>query len=263
MSAPASAKALKRVVIRPAIFDPYRRPIFERRLTTDDSDPFADAAGARLSAASKKQYLFAWRRYLGFLKIADPAALNLLPCQRLTKERVRAFTEHLAETNIPGWVAIQVDALYKAARIILPDCDLGWLKSMKARLHTAAPLQRPTGPVITSLQILQLGLFLMDENHPGERVPIRLARTILYRDGLIIALLAFAPLRRKNLASLQIDRHLIAKGANRYIVIPASETKTRVEIEFAVPALLLPYLDVYLTIFRPNYKINLMPGPLG
>jgi integrase len=216
----------------------------------DESDPFADAAGGRLSGASKKQYHFAWRRYLGFLKISDPAALSLPPPQRLTKEIVRAFTKHLAETNIPRSVAIQVDALYKAARIMLPDQDLDWLKSMKGRLHSAAPLQRPTGPMITSIQLLQLGLSLMDENRPREHARARLAQAILYRDGLIIALLAFAPLRRKNLASLQIGRHLIGEGANRYIVIPASETKTRVEVEFAMPPLLVPYLDVYLTTIR-------------
>ena len=68
----------------------------------------------------------------------------------------------------------------------------------------------------------------------------------------MIALLAFAPFRRKNLAYLEIGRHLIGESNNRYIVIPASETKTRTPIEFAIPALLLPYLDVYLSIVRPR-----------
>lgn len=135
---------------------------------------------------------------------------------------------------------------------MLPDSDLRWLSSIKARLHSAAPLQRPTGPVITSLQILQLGLTLMAENHPVEHAHIRLSQAITYRDGLMIALLALAPLRRKNLASLQIGRHLIGEGANRYIVIPAAEAKTQAAIEFAVPALLLPYLDLYLTVLRPR-----------
>jgi hypothetical protein len=67
-------------------------------------------------------------------------------------------------------ITIQVDALYKAARIMLPDSDLRWLRSIKARLHSAAPLQRPTGPVITSLQILQLGLILMMYMTYGEAV---------------------------------------------------------------------------------------------
>ena len=139
-------------------------------------------------------------------------------------------------------MAIQVEALYTAARIMLPNGDLDWLKSMKARLHAAAPAQGPVGPVITSLQILQVGLSLMDENHPGEQTRIKLVQAINYRDGLIIALLAFVPLRRKNIASLEIGRHLVGEGANQCIVIPTTETKTRVAIEFAVPPLLQPIL---------------------
>jgi integrase/recombinase XerD len=229
---------------------PADRQLWEQ--ATDDSDPFSDAAGARLAVRSKHQYLFAWRRFLGFLQIKERSALALPPAERLTKERVRAFADHLAETNIPRSVAIQFDALYKAARILLPEHDLACLKSIKGRLHSAAPAQHAGGPAITSLQILQVGLSLMDENAQMEGEPVTLTQAILYRDGLMIALLAFAPLRRKNLASLEIGRHLIGDGDERYIVIPASETKTRTPIEFAVPALLLPYLDIYLAILRPR-----------
>lgn len=245
----------------PRLHLPFDRwPLADRQLweqATSDSDPFSEAAGARLATASRKQYLFAWRRFLGFVFLSEPTALGLLPAERLTRERVRAFADHLAKTNIPRSVAIQVDALYKAARIMLPGHDLSWLKSIKARLHSAAPLQRAGGPAITSLQILQVGLSLMDENAPKAQARMTLSRAIAYRDGLMIALLAFAPLRRKNLASLELGRHVIEEGNDRYIIIPASETKTRTPIEFAIPALLLPYLDVYLAVVRPRLLKNL------
>jgi len=131
-------------------------PLADRLLweqATNDSDPFSEAAGARLAVRSKHQYLFAWRRFLGFVLIKDRSALTLPPAERLTKERVRAFAHHLAETNIPRSVAIQVDALYKAARIMLPEQDLSWLKSMKARLHSAAPLQHAAVPMTLEQKI--------------------------------------------------------------------------------------------------------------
>lgn len=224
---------------------------------TDGTAPFGDAAGARLSQASEKKYLYGWRRFLGFIQISAPSALHLPLDQRLTAERIKAFAQHLAETNTPRSVFIQVEALYTAARLMLPERDLDWLKSMKARLQVAAPAQGQTGPVVTSLQILQVGLSLMDDNHPSDHERIRLAQAVYYRDGLIIALLAFLPLRRKNIASLEMGRHLVGEGANRYIVIPATETKTRVGIEFAVPSLLLPYLDVYLNVIRPRLLRNI------
>src|ERR1700694_4155685 len=230
-------------------------PAADRHLweaATNGTDPFSEATGARLAVTSKKQYLFAWRRFLGYLSIEDQSTLGLSASERLTKARIRSFANHLAKTNIPRSVAIQMDALYKAARIMMPELDLSWLKLMKARLHSAAPLKRASGPLVTSVQVLQVGQRLMDDHDPKTEDGLTLAQAIRYRDGLLISLLAFLPLRRKNLAALEIDRHLIGEGNNRFVYIPAAETKTRTPIEFAIPELLLPYLDVYLGIVRPR-----------
>jgi integrase/recombinase XerD len=219
--------------------------------TTGD-DPFSEATGASLAVASKKQYRFAWRRFLGFLSIEDQPALDLPASERLTKARVRSFADYLAKTNIPRSVAIQIDALYKVARVMMPEIDLSWLKLMKARLHSAAPLQRASGPLVTSVQILEVGQRLMDQHDPKTEDRLTLAQAIRYRDGLMISLLAFMPLRRKNLAAIEVDRHLIGDGNSRFVFIPAAETKTRTPIEFQIPELLLPYLDVYLRMVRPR-----------
>jgi hypothetical protein len=40
---------------------------------------------------------------------------------------------------------------------MMPERDWTWLKTVKTRLHAAAPASRSTGPVITSLQLLDLG----------------------------------------------------------------------------------------------------------
>jgi integrase len=219
---------------------------------TNDTDPFSEASGARLAPSSKNQYWFAWRRFLGFLAINDPSAIDLSPVVRLNRERVCAYVDHLNETRIPRSVAIEVDALYKAARVMMPEQDLTWLKSIKARLHMAAPLRQAGGPVITSIQLLKLGEQLMHRSTPPGSGRITLTKATCYRDGLMIAFLAFMPLRRQNLVSLEIDRHLIGNGNNRFIVIPAAETKTTTAIEFAIPEHLLPYIDTYLEIIRPR-----------
>jgi integrase/recombinase XerD len=219
---------------------------------THGNDPFSDATGAHLAVTSKKQYLFAWRRFLGFLSLEDPSALDLPARDRLTKTRVASFVSHLDKTHIPRSVAIQIDALYKSARVMMPELDLSWLKLVKARLHSAAPLQAASGPVVTSSQILAVGQQLMDKVDPQAQDRLTLAQALRYRDGLMISLLAFVPLRRKNLAGLEIDRHIVREGDNRFIWIPAAETKTRTPIEFEIPMFLLPYLDVYLRIVRPR-----------
>ena len=226
------------------------RLLWERAMGSDD--PFADAAGARLAKASQHNYLFAWRRFLGFLAIHEPTALDVAPSERLTIERVRAFVAHLAETNVPRSVANQVHALYLAARVMMPERDWTWLKAVKARLYAAAPAPAPTGPVITSVQLLDLGQQLMDESKPAPGTPISKDDAVRYRDGLMIALLAFIPIRRKNLAALEIGRHLVREGDSWFVIIPREETKTGTPIEFPVPELLEPYLAIYLDIVRPR-----------
>jgi site-specific recombinase XerD len=69
------------------------------------------------------------------------------------------------------------------------------------------------------------------------------------------------PLRMTNLASLDIDRHLIRSGwsaeATRLLVIPAAEVKNRVDLEGELPASVFHLIDCYLRTYRPL----LLDGP--
>jgi hypothetical protein len=89
-----------------------------------------------------------WRRFLGFLAVTEATALEIDPAERVTNARVRRFADHLAETNTPHSVAIQMDALYGAARAMMADRDWSWLLRVKARLYSAAGRKSPAGPVI-------------------------------------------------------------------------------------------------------------------
>lgn len=215
-----------------------------------ESDPFSDNQRNQLAPASWKQYFFAWRRFLGYLALHEPSAINIPAPDRFIPTRIRAYVAHLAETNTPRSVAIQTDALYKAARHVLPHIDLDWFKLLKAKLHVAAPTTGKPRPILTSLQLLDLGEQLMKESQPHEDQRLSLAKAIKFRDGLMIALLAFVPLRRKNLAAIEIGRHLIREQANWYIVFPTTETKTGAAIEFEIPELLAPSLEIYLDTVR-------------
>src|SRR5207253_4303613 len=130
---------------------------------------------------------------------------------------VRAYVSHLAETNAPQSIAARIDELYQTARILMPQRDWNWLKAVKARLHAAVPARGRARPVITSVQLLALGQQLMDESLPTASTSIRMADAIRYRDGLMFALLAFILLRRKNLAALEIGRHLIRQGDGWFV----------------------------------------------
>ena len=82
----------------------------------------------------------------------------------------------------------------------------------------------------------------MDESKPARGAPISIEDAVQYRDGLMLALLALIPLRRKNLSALEVGRHLILDGDCWFVIIPGEEAKTGTPIEFAVPELLNSYL---------------------
>jgi integrase/recombinase XerD len=217
-----------------------------------NDDPFDDSPAARLAKTTLHKYWMGWRRFLGYLIIADPEALGVGPLQRLTKERARRFAEHLALTNTPHSVAIQMDSLYGAARTMMPKTNWTWLRDIKTRLYVAAPRGNSVRPVITSVQLTDLGVVLMDESNIAADKPITMADAVRYRDGLMIALLGYLPLRHKNFAAIAIGRDLLSEDGNWFIVVPPEETKTKTDIEFEIPEELRERLSIYLSHVRPR-----------
>jgi hypothetical protein len=207
------------------------RLLWERAFCQDD-DPFAEV---RLAKASKERCMWAWRRFLGFLANSEPEALKIPPAERLTIGRVKLFAAHLAETNAPNSVASLVEALYTAARVMMTDYDLNWLKAIKSRLQMAAPAKSATGPVITSVQLLEVGLQLMDESKPLPDKAFCIRDAVRYRDGLMFSLVAFIPIRPKNLAALEIGRQVVLEGDRWFVIIPREEAKTGTPLNFCSP----------------------------
>jgi len=222
------------------------------RQATADDNPFDDAAGARLAKTTLHTRLMGWRRFLGFLAKSEPDVLNIDPRERLTLRRVQQVTKHLAETNTPYSVACQIDALYGAARTMIPGADWSWLRRTKARLFALAPPRGATGPVITSVQLVELGLRLIEESNLRPGAPVSLASAIMYRDGLMIALWGYAPLRHKNFAALEIGRDFFRVGDEWRIVIPPEDSKTAIELDYPVPKILQQPISTYLEFARPR-----------
>ena len=73
--------------------------------------------------------------------------------------------------------------------------------------------------------------------------------------ALAIAIELAAPMRAKNLAGLQVDRHLIRSrpepGAVMHLVIPPGEVKNKSPLEFELPQDVVRFLDLYVKKFRP------------
>src|SRR5262245_6480103 len=71
-----------------------------------------------------------------------------------------------------------------------------------------------------------------------------------YRDGLIVALLAAIPLRRRALAALRIGKQLVRSGSLWVLDIGADDVKNRQPLDFSIPSELSARIDLYLEKFR-------------
>lgn len=66
-----------------------------------------------------------------------------------------------------------------------------------------------------------------------------------------IAIQIVIPLRRTNLAAIDINRHLVANRNGVYLVIPEAETKNREPINFQIPGFALEVVKWYIRDYRP------------
>jgi len=78
----------------------------------------------------------------------------------------------------------------------------------------------------------------------------RQQRACLFRDGLIIAMLSCFPMRRKNLASLRVNRQLVRTNECYVLAFSRTETKNRRPIEVSLPVEFTTWIDTYLAIYR-------------
>ena len=231
-------------------------PLADRTLwlRTFEQDPFDDEyPTAHLAPATIVGLRTSYARYLGFLHHHDPARLQLALERRIDPDSIKAFVAHLRQSCRDTSIASLLHTLRLALRFLFPNCDWSWLKTVTKRIQATAMPRGDGARGITSANLYAIGIALITtaEGQLLSSGEVNLDDALHYRDGLIIALLAAVPLRRRTLAALTIERHLVEVGYHWLLDIPAADTKTRRELEFPLPDELSRLISRYLTRFRP------------
>jgi integrase len=147
-------------------------------------------------------------------------------------------------------IAIYLYHLWFTLRYICPSEDWSWLLTISKRIAAQAKPKPEKHHLVTSETLYALGIELMDYGNGNAAKNISMTHALAYRDGLIIALLALIPLRRRTLAALRIGKHLVQSGDLWALDIPAEDTKTKRPLEFPISAELSGRIDLYLKQFR-------------
>ncbi len=165
----------------------------------------------------------------------------------MSPELLLDYVGHLRRKHVPGTVDCTVFMLAGALLVFAPDRDWGWIAPIGRRLSAIARRHVPTaGPVVHAALLHDLGLRVMQEsqNGDGEIDPC------VYRDGLIVAMLAVAPMRIANYAALRIGPELRQEGNQWRVYLDADTTKTRRADVWPIGGQVAHYLEHYVAVVR-------------
>ena len=207
---------------------------------------------AHWSARSQATISWEYGRWLRFMELAGMLVAS--PSDRVTRSSVNVYIDSLRDDVCSTTVWNYVKHLYDAIRVMAPEVSWGWLREIVTRLEiNMTPGTHKAARIRDSEVLLSLGIELMDAAKTATMNAdewTRRCAAIDYRDGLMIALLAARPIRRRNLATISIGRQLVRLGSRWSLVFDAAETKNHRSLEFPVPETLVPYIDEYIARVR-------------
>jgi len=229
------------------------RAVWERMVTPVD---ILDDAGplAHWSQETKRKCIASYGHWLSYLRFREQLPAAGTSITRIQPDLLQDYLSFLQRHLSPVTVFMRVVDLLSVAQAAAPDRDWEWLRRIRRRLEAClAPVRNKQARIVPSRALFELGQQLMETAPMMTHISPRPA-AVQYRDGLLIALLASRPLRMKNMAQIEIGRHLTRTEDSYWLTFEAYETKNHRPIHVDVPRALNDAMDVYLECHRPTLQ---------
>jgi integrase len=208
-------------------------------------------AAGHLKPVTRDDHARHYGDFLGFLERDGLLQIDGPPGANVIAEKVDAYLAELkgrvASTTVHGSIC-KVRRL--AQYIAPPGTDFTWLLEIGKELALVMRPRPKFDRLVLTEVLVEAGLTLIQEAEQSPEMT-KLARAHQIRNGLMVALLALCPIRRKNFATLEIGRSFLKIKGRWWIVLSVSETKEGRSDERPVPELLTPVIDRYLEQHRP------------
>jgi integrase/recombinase XerD len=175
---------------------------------------------------------------------------SLGPLERVTRDAVGLYIAYMRARDLSGsTIQIHLQRLGQMMTAATETMEYGWLFRAANRLKPKS-VRDKRAKIQPTYRLVELGRKLMDE---AKLMPAGWHRcpAVQFRNGLLIALLAYRPVRLANVAAIKIGGHLRQVGDKYTLTFAADETKQNEELEFDVPAGLCADMSCYLENFRP------------
>jgi integrase len=218
--------------------------------------------GARLKPNTLDDLKRRYGYFLDFLNRSGLLDRTSVAAGQVTPENVDRYIEEL-KARVGSVTAYgSIYKLRRASQLLDPLRDFTWLIEREKDLELVMRPRSKAGRFVLTEVLVECGLTLMAEAESSATLS-PLAKARLFRNGLMVALLALHPIRLKNLASLEIGRNLVNVDGCWWITLPASETKERRRDERRIDDVIAPALSKYLIEYRPVLaRESRQSGPL-
>jgi len=223
----------------------------------DDDLLAADRPALRWRATSKELFVRYNGIWLAWLKARGELDPALNPGARVTRQRL---TEYLKAQHALGvgakTLVNQAVSLRHMFEALAPEQDWTWMLPMIGKLKTAVVVAKNHSDLPSIRELFALGLRLMrfaEEKHEGSPKQ----RAIMFRNGLMIALLAARPvMRRENLARIRIGQNLLREGSKFFLQFSKVEMKGRRGRVAPLHPIFTAFLERYIEVHRPILLIG-------
>lgn len=205
-------------------------------------------AASHLATVSQGDIANRYGLYLDFLRRNGRLDTTRSAMSLVTPDDVNAFITELQARVRSVTVWNSVYKLRRAAQLIAPGPDFGWLAEIEKDLALVMIPRSKADRLVLTERLIEAGLTLIREAEMFGKTA--LARAVGVRNGLIIALLALHPIRIKNFAALTIGDTFIDIDGRWWLHIPSEDTKSHRVDERQVPEFITAAVNSYVKTHR-------------
>jgi integrase len=166
----------------------------------------------------------------------------------VTPDDVNAFIVELQVRVRSVTVWNSVYKLRRAAQLIAPGADFGWLAEIEKDVALVMIPRSKTDRLVLTERLVEAGLILIREAEVFGKTAVM--RAVGVRNGLLIALLALHPIRIKNFAALTIADTFINVDGHWWLHIPSESTKSHRVDHRQVPEFITDAVNSYVNTHR-------------
>jgi integrase len=214
-----------------------------------------DGAAAHWAEATAIQVAKGYGKWLWALQRFGSLDAEIAPAARLTEDLLRHYVAQLQAQGLSSVsITSRITDLMEALRVMDPNADLTLLRGLVSTLQQRAQPSRKKAHRIKPPGEIWEACAEEMARITADPAPLSFEAASRYRDAFALGFLVWSPIRRRNLAALNLGDTLRLEAGRWRVAFGAEATKDKSPLVFALPEddAYQQALEHYLMRIRPR-----------